>query len=78
MILVVLGLEGFLYQTVCSTYVRLLIHSNNGVKIVALLVLLTYTATVAFAHFQFTVTPHVRGMPSTHPDGVIMACSVPS
>lgn len=50
MILVVLALEGLLYQTVCTVYTRMLLQSSIGYKITALCVLLTYTALVKLAH----------------------------
>lgn len=59
MILVVLALEGFLYQTVCSTYIKLLLKSSNGIKLVSLLVLLTYTTVVSLECLQFTAKARV-------------------
>ena len=49
MILVVLGLEGLIYQTVVTVYTQLLLHGSLGYKIIALCVLLTYTVVVMLA-----------------------------
>lgn len=52
MILVVLALEGLLYQTVCTAYARMLLRGTVGYKIIALCVLLTYTAVVILSPFH--------------------------
>eukprot|EP00892_Ulva_mutabilis_P003760 jgi/Ulvmu1/1756/UM117_0033.1 len=67
MILVVLAIEGFLYQTVCSTYIRLLLKGSSGVKLIALFVLLTYTAVCTLLTWSYFVA--VFSDPGTVPQG---------
>jgi hypothetical protein len=46
MIIVVLGLEALVYHAISTTYIKILKKSGAGYKVLAVLVLLTYTALV--------------------------------